>query len=954
MEKGRNSLEAPLSKTLVALKRVRSLRDPDTNSMSKLMMGIDNVNLDGNSSKDACLGLIDSNKHHVTKSRNYDTRERLEDIGSNSNSDSDSDYASSKKSSTIGIRAQNSRRGNLVRQPHYRRTKKSLEPSWFPNSLNIFDDEANSCSETRINRTARKKNSGYRSWRKPYKSMEEAAMSRVGSPCMSTSEARTYCSGRIAAGLVNDGADIVDSSISGCGISYCWSRTPKYRDPTLSPDVGTDEHPLISAEWAERSCREIVPYPVSPRSVSQKFRPKSFGDLVGLSSVANSLLFALSKGKIAPVYLFHGPTGTGKTSTARIFAAALNCLSLEEDRPCGFCRECVFLFSGRSRDVKELDASKINRKDRVKALLKSASLAPFSSQFKVFIIDECQFLKEETWASIFTSVEYFSRHSLFIMITTDPDKLPHSSLSQCQRYHFPKIKDADVSCRLQKICTEEELEYDKDALDFIATKSNGSLRDAETILDQLGLLGKRITLSLAYELIGVVSDEELLDLLNLALASDTTNTVRKARDLMKSRVDPMQLVSQLANLIMDILSGRNQLDVSEAGRIVLGRHASEVGIQKLRHALKVLSETEKQLRTSKNQATWLTVALLQFNTGDDGDLRDLSISSQRDSLKNNVCDGDQCGKLCSVDHCNGIELETVWRRALRKCQSKSLKSFLQKEGNLSSIHVNEGLAIAEIEFSHPDHVSRAEKSWKLIASSLQPVLGCDVQLRLKLLPTYISKRTKVKKSSFSLLSCSGRKQQISDSTMTDEDESETSSRGETFTGSQSSNNGQQLDSRRMKDVYLFNDKETVIIRKIEDDTRSYKTSVTLQNETKSKSDPLPRVDDEGRYVDIQEYESQPNCFSKTLKLRRRLLSADAAKSMCFRIQPETKQELTYFDTYDPYGTCSHSDVKLNDNCGEGHVSRISGGKEKHFNHFQTSFWVISSLFVFYFDLSKGF
>jgi len=367
--------------------------------------------------------------------------------------------------------------------------------------MNNLDEEVNSYSEPRTNGTVGKKKSGYRGCRKPSKAVEDAAMSRIGSPCMSASGVRTLCSSRSAAGLASEEVDIVDSSYNGCGISNCWSRTPRYRDPTLSPDAEAEENPLLSIEGREAACREVVPYPESPRCLSQKFRPRFFSDLVGLGAVAKSLLYAISKGKIAPVYLFHGPGGTGKTSTARIFAATLNCLSLEEHRPCGFCRECVFLFSGRSRDVKELVAAKINRKDRVKALLKSASLPPFSSHFKIFIIDECQFLRGETWAAIFRSAEYLSRHSVFIMITTDPDKLPHSSLSQCQRYHFPKIKDVVVSGRLQKICIEEGLEFDKDALDFIAAKCNGSLRDAETILDQLGLLGKRITLSLAYELV---------------------------------------------------------------------------------------------------------------------------------------------------------------------------------------------------------------------------------------------------------------------------------------------------------------------------------------------------------------------------------------------------------------------------------------------------------------------
>ncbi|KAJ6800183.1 protein STICHEL-like 2 isoform X4 [Iris pallida] len=740
----RNSVDVPLSKTLVALKRVRSLRDPDTNSMSKFAMAINSMNLDD-------VGL-----------------KELHGFGN----ESESDHNSLKKSSMVRIRGTDSRKAYMVRKPCRQRMKKSKEPKLVTRSMKYLEEEVNSCSESRVDRKVVRKKSGYHSWRKPVAALEDAIMSRVGTPCMSMSESRTNCSSWTTIGFPTDEVDVRDSNFNGCGISYCWSRTPRYRDPNLSPDV-REEHPLLSSEGREPASREIVPYPETPRSLSQKFRPRSFSDLVGLMVVSNSLLYALSKGKIAPVYLFHGPRGTGKTSTARIFAAALNCLSLEEHRPCGFCRECVFLFSGRSRDVKELDAAKLNHKDRVKALIKSASLSPFSSHFKVFIIDECQFLRGETWAAIFNSVENLSQHSVFIMITTDPAKLPSSYVSQTQRYHFPKIKDVDISFRLQKICIEEGLEFDKDAVDFIAAKSNGSLRDAETILDQLGLLGKRITLSLAYELVGVVSDKELLNLLDLALSADTTNTVIRARDLMSSRIDPMQLISQLANLIMDILSGRCQPGFCNVGRNLFDTHdLTDIGMQKLRHALKILSETEKQLRTSKNQATWLTVALLQFGTGDD---ENFCSSSPRNSLKNSDCD-EHNRTICPENHCDRTKLETIWRRTSRKCQSSSFKIFLQKEGNLSSISFNDGLAIAEIEFFHPDHLSKAEKSWKLIAHSLEDVLGCNVQIRLKLVPACIKKSTSVKKPSFSLLGCSGRNCQMSESTMTDENESDTSAR----------------------------------------------------------------------------------------------------------------------------------------------------------------------------------
>lgn len=361
---------------------------------------------------------------------------------------------------------------------------------------------------------------------------------------------------------------------------------------------------------------ELAIYGDRHRSLSQKYRPKSFEELVGQNMVVQTLVSAIVRGKIAPVYLFQGPRGTGKTSTARIFAAALNCLSPENLRPCGFCRECIDFASSRSVDVREVDATNSNGMEKVKALLKNVALPPSFSRFKVFIIDECHMLAFETWAALLKILEEPPGHVVFILITTDSDKLPRTALSRCQKYLFPKIKDAEVVTRLQKLAIQENLEVDSDALNMIAAKSEGSLRDAETMLDQLSLLGQRITLSLVHELVGVVSDEKLLDLLELALSADTARTVRRTRELIDSGIEPMTLMSQLATLIMDILAGSYKFGNTKCKGIFFHRHAlTEEELERLRRALKILSEAEKQLRVSNDQTTWLTAALLQFGSG---------------------------------------------------------------------------------------------------------------------------------------------------------------------------------------------------------------------------------------------------------------------------------------------------------------------------------------------------
>ncbi|CAN1291470.1 Protein STICHEL-like 2 [Linum perenne] len=755
MDGRRHSVDIPISRTLVALRRVRSLRDPSTNSMTKFSAVLENVNWETTSSNEVSVRFMNdiaevgSSPIGFPGFRSLALEQHKED-----------DQVASEING-----AMDDQKDILENQTLIERYERQMELA-CTSPLEDVDStgEPNGRStqgETREQLALREK--------PRYKcniqqsSLGGDILSCVGSPNLSISDA---FSSRSASLYLDEDANFGIQGEPGCGITCCWTRTPRLREsypyssggesyPLLSRDaVGTSPHGQSS--WKHGTSD-------TPRCLSQKFRPRSFNDVVGQNVVVRSLLGAISRCRVASFYLFHGPRGTGKTSASRIFAAAVNCISLEDHKPCGLCRECLLFFSGKSRDVKEVDPVRVNRTDRFRSLMKSAEGQPVSSRFKVFIVDECHLLHGETWSMFLNNLENLSQHVVFLMITPDLDKLPTSAVARAQRYHFQMLKDSDITVRLRDICIQERLDFDEVALDFIASKSNGSLRDAEMMLDQLSLLGKRITVSLVYELIGVVSDDELLDLLDLALSSDTSNTVIKARELMSSRIDPTQLVSQLANLIMDILATKCQEDCSEARKRFSKSHASEADMQRLRNALNILSETEKQLRMSKNQSTWLTVALLQLSSLEASslDANDSKSSSERESLnlKHLVPCSCQEGKLhkLRIERDWEATLESIWDRVIKLCQSSSLKNFLRKQGKLSALSVNQELAVAELEFHHRDSVYKAEKSWKLIASLLQTILGCNVEIRINLvLYAPISRCARLRKLSFSLFSCSRR------------------------------------------------------------------------------------------------------------------------------------------------------------------------------------------------------
>lgn len=957
MDGRRHSVDIPISKTLVALRRVRSLRDPSTNSMSKFSALVDSLNWETNSSNGISLRFVNGfqeggpDNNGLLGLENF-PGQREELYGGLRkpdpklfSSENPGFFGNTGLAPTVTKRADGLDYCGTIKEEAY--DKKSLSERYCSglreNGLDLMNitpssnglEGADSCNgpilgsshAERTDHTASKWKSQYKNQLKSFTGLGDV-VSCVGSPCPSLSDVLLEGSSRSTSLLANEESNAIDHNDRGCGIRCCWSRTPRFRESNLLSDV--EDNPLLLGEVGETilsgqkwswKCfnNEITPYSESPRSLSQKFRPKAFNELVGQNVVARSLLGAISRGRITSFYLFHGPRGTGKTSASRIFAAALNCLSLEEHRPCGLCRECVLFFSGRSRDSKEIDTVRINQTGRMRSLIKHAIGRPVSSRFKVFIIDECHLLRGETWATVLNSLDDLPQHVVFIMITPSLDKLPRSAVSRSQRYHFPKIKDADIASKLGRICVEECLEFDQVALDFIAAKSNGSLRDAEMMLDQLSLLGKRITMSMTYELIGIVSDDELLDLLDLALSSDTSNTVRRARELMRSRIDPMQLISQLANLIMDILAGKCQEGTSEVRRNFFEGHTSEVDLQKLSHALKILSETEKQLRASKNQTTWLTVALLQLSSVESSFL---DANDSRAFLRTEHPRGENVKRLvtCACDNnkphicevqedCKG-QLEFLWKQATEICQSSSLKNFLRKQGKLSSVIVSQGMAVAELEFQHPDYVSKAEKSWKLIASSLQSILGCNVEIRINLAPcTSVKGYAKVKKPSFSFFSCSRRMRLKSHSTSEHgSDQSDCSDftsekamiRDKTI-GTCSSDCGSQVSH-----VCYLRTEAARTLRNREGNVLGIGTITPhrpFQDEIpKGTGFEVGSSKEEQSSCGCQEPENQPNCLFNTFGLHKKLRSSEASQMTCLRYQAQNKLALSVpkNTSFEPY------------------------------------------------------
>ncbi|MDP9326047.1 MAG: DNA polymerase III subunit gamma/tau, partial [Candidatus Dormibacteraeota bacterium] len=258
------------------------------------------------------------------------------------------------------------------------------------------------------------------------------------------------------------------------------------------------------------------------------YRSQRFEDLVGQAAAARTLKNALVSGRVAHAYLFTGIRGTGKTSTARILAKAVNCLNPKDGEPCNECTSCVAVTDGSATDLIEIDAASNRGVDEIRDLREKAKYLPAQLKHKVYIIDEAHQLTPEAFNALLKTLEEPPEHVLFILCTTEAHKLPSTIISRCQRFDFRRIDEADIAGRLQQIVTGEGLVAADDGLALIATMAHGSMRDAITMLDQMASAGAAsIDAEAVRQHLGLVSAPELAALLAAAARGDAALVLRE-------------------------------------------------------------------------------------------------------------------------------------------------------------------------------------------------------------------------------------------------------------------------------------------------------------------------------------------------------------------------------------------------------------------------------------------
>ncbi len=349
-----------------------------------------------------------------------------------------------------------------------------------------------------------------------------------------------------------------------------------------------------------------------------KYRPATFADVIGQEHVTRTLSNALERGRTAHAYLFAGPRGSGKTTTARLLAKALNCDRGVTGEPCGECANCVAIAAGRSLDVIEIDAASNRGIDDIKELREAVKYAPAQGRYKVYIVDEVHQLSKDAFNALLKTLEEPPRGVVFVLATTEPHKILPTILSRCQRFDFRPIPLDAIRKRLADIAKLEGFALDESAEFAIAKKADGSLRDALSLLDQVVAFGgDSIGLATLRRLIGVPDEERYLELTEVLAAGDAAAAMRFVRELRAGGYDLESFYAGLLEHLRDCLlfavgDGARLAEVPERYHGAYAAAAAALGAEGLLRMLTLATAEEQSFRRSSQQDLVLEVLLVRL------------------------------------------------------------------------------------------------------------------------------------------------------------------------------------------------------------------------------------------------------------------------------------------------------------------------------------------------------
>ena len=452
----------------------------------------------------------------------------------------------------------------------------------------------------------------------------------------------------------------------------------------------------------------------------REWRPKTFYDVVGQEHITTTLKNQILNNRIAHAYLFCGTRGTGKTSTAKVFAKALNCLNPKDGEPCNECEMCKKINEGLAIDVTELDAASNNGVDKIRDIIDDVKYPPQETRFKVYIMDEVHMLSAGAVNAFLKTLEEPPSNVIFILATTDPQKLPITILSRCQRFDFKRISNSDITDRLRKIVTEQGVMADDKSLNLIARISDGAMRDSLSILDQAISMGNgNVQYDTLIGMLGLVTNEHLFNLTNAIIQRSVEKAIGVIEDVVFSGKDIYlfikDLISHYRNLLMAKVTNNPEevLDMSEENIALIKEQSARLRAEEIMRCIRILQEAEGNAKLSKQARLYLELAIIKM-CKIEYDTSNEVILSRLNKLEENLKSGN-----IKVVATEGVKNEIANTKQIvaNKAVNKQLSSTSQ---NIQGGNSNSTLSINDVQKAWKDILDRfkARRAMIIYASIL--------------------------------------------------------------------------------------------------------------------------------------------------------------------------------------------------------------------------------------------